>query len=1236
MSANLEQPLILSRQSRYIQNVLVPEKTQPVSIPDDVTTRHVIKTLATTVNETLTPLSDSPFNQGNQSGMYLLFMNSPNYVFGIHYRWNFDTDSFVMSQLIIPSQQFNLDYDYVRLISRGMTFNQSTISTTNVTLSGTINAITYDGTPSELITSIYPISLDTTFSQIFTALTGAQSNNMDKVIGQSLAWGVQALAIPNQFNVPYIRTDDLTPYSTTGATVVKNTINSIDQDLSYVVQFNGIATTEAFLGQFNIDCPPGEPLNIQGQVYVNGATSIKTLQMSPLDINNNPLGTYTLCSVPAVTPGMFTVSFSRQIITTTDYTFGLLFTINLGSAPAPIPLINGEYITVNVSVPNASMNGIIRPTTLIAYDGANLNSQLVFQGLSHYEMIPNPSLFRNLTTYYGSCDEDCIKYMKNILCNRDRFQIRTVMGREEYNNLRIAWSSIWNIDDNEAAMAFDWKDLLRGIKSIALPAANLFIPGAAAITPLIDSVTDQLISNAAGNMYRAKAASGQARAASGVARRAYAMDEYVVIPRTHTPTTELNQQDKAIKDTATPKIYNKLLELDQVHEAMVDTAIKLLAPLNLSNEQRAAAPKAFEIAIHQLPPFRLKTTRPCIVRSTKSRANAMDSFPEILEHQIDEIAQLTTVNTGDVIDVGDASTDIFRFNTLPTRESLLETFIPKMAILFPTIIGDSLQHYCTYAVIDGYHPELLGDEQQCHTPSLNGHNVYGAQMESRIGFNIDCDKTLIYVHATQRHTIFTAPSYKVAGTSFLGALALSCDPKLKLLGISPSLVTGSILAIKGQPTRLISNVAYYLKKAYCNKIGVQLIGVEFRKRGMSNLSLNSIAQELLERASIQKPIKMIIYDCDIDSIEMRSRVANASTAMAMDEEQLSTNLLNTIGILQDQLVNTVDVLQDQTTEDIGRDMNLTTPVTSTPIPAVRRQPINSLTNLGKASVAAEQNVGYRKAKMPDLTKYRSDEDDTISWLKETGVLQQMELLPVTDPTGARTKQVLRNITINQIGDDTVSATSIAAQSSRAKKVIDNVFSQSGVSVPMEWVIANNFRGPNPTQVAAFKSGNQWPDTGLETTTPKKVSPEANVNYQNALQQQSVRDRAIKGLKNSIAELTNFKTVDGIPSIWMEALDQFIDINNAVPIVPEVAKVNKMITKGLASSEPLEFLTQQFLSLTTLPTTQTIRRPEPETITISQPARTKEQLLKKPPPPPQAAIRTLQSRLKRFANMPLNF
>nr|YP_010840955.1 VP2 protein [Rotifer birnavirus strain Palavas] len=466
------QTITKTRTSKYLKSILNPA-SGPCHIPDDIVTRCSLRSETTTYNITA---------PGSGQGIFIFYPNSPFGWCGYHY--TFDGTKYLYDNITGPldtAQNLDQNYNYSRLVSQLLTLRSSTLPAGVYALNGTFNAITYDGCVSEA-------NLPTTQ---YGQLLSLNSDVIDKVGNVLVGDGVAILSLPNRFDVPFCRMNDPAPSTGNTGALFRSSIVDATANLRYEMQMAPIAigampAYNTILASINVDnvrsisvrgnipLINSSRLNVTSVITYNvlyqdftGATIYQETKAAPITIDpnyatgpNNQGGCSfmvesTFSAMPAGakhTQPVAAVAFSiANIVQPTVSSWDVN---EFGFAPfSNVSTESTSSITLTVEAVSAAFPGMNSPVTVVAYQGLAGGSVLTLSGVSNYELIPNPSLKKNLPTSYGRHDPAELNYVKMVLANREELGVKTVFALPEYKQLLTRLEEFYNLDTNTYAEA---------------------------------------------------------------------------------------------------------------------------------------------------------------------------------------------------------------------------------------------------------------------------------------------------------------------------------------------------------------------------------------------------------------------------------------------------------------------------------------------------------------------------------------------------------------------------------------------------------------------------------------------------------------------------------------------------------------------------------------------------------------------------------------------------------------
>lgn len=530
----------ISGKSDYLRSLLLPA-TGPADIPDDKVRLHALRGETVTYN----------FSAGaSGSGLFVLQPNNPRGFIGAHYKYETASSKYVFDSNMFTAQDLPTNYDYGRKVSQIVTIRSSTLPAGVYALNGTFNAVSVEGTPSELT----PITYGNVLS--------ATADVIDKVGNALVGDGIAILALPSTLDIPYVRMGDPTPATylsgitscvATSPALIQPEAESLVVNIdvgclpfTYTNANRGSPETVYAFSQ-NLDSTEGIICNLTALFTFDVPATFNnfmgfSITVQTLDLFGSITDTFTSAQtfnvqtaasdgnrilVSLVSPIMGCAPLNNNKAPTAAVKVIANTTSVVGSGPKPLPNMSVKVVG-SAHALAASMPGMNMPTSLVAYQQVAAGTAITVSGVSNFELIPNPELRKNLPVKYGKVDPTELDYVKTILGMRDRLELRTVWPLKLYEQRSALLGEMSDLNKHEVATAFSFGDIIAFLKKaarFALPIASAAFP---AISPIAGILNSYLTEE------QARAASGRAIAASGVSiaasRRktllptAYAMD----------------------------------------------------------------------------------------------------------------------------------------------------------------------------------------------------------------------------------------------------------------------------------------------------------------------------------------------------------------------------------------------------------------------------------------------------------------------------------------------------------------------------------------------------------------------------------------------------------------------------------------------------------------------------------------------------------------------------------------
>lgn len=582
--------------SGYLHSLLVPDEG-PCSIPDDLVRLHTIRPETITINIDATNPDPSSNKLPTCSGLLILYPNHPTSLVGYNYLYNANVDdplaaNYQFDQILYVAQELSESYDYGRRTSQVLNVQCTNIPSGVYALSGTMNAVRVDGMLSEL--NLYP-----TRTTLYDQLLQNTTNLFDKIGGVKVGDGVTVLSLPDTFLNPYTRLGDAIPNSYLGwDTVESATIVDVSQDLLYKSEVSdagtSISATPQWTINMNVDSTTGFHYDIPFQFQMNdlpGSTDTYTVDtamaINVYDTFTNPIGTIVL-SQPLFTYSSgddvdLNFSFSGFWDPLTDSLSGddvgpigvVQVTISqtwTTTASFPVPNSYTASSTPMITIPLGARPGVNQSIVLIAYQGLPSGAQLTLGGVTNYELVPNPELRKNLKTTYGKYDPMELNLVKYVMCNRERFNIRSVLPMPMYDTMKVKYREFATSPHKvlpEVAGALTWGDIKNFGKRAITQAGDVFkFLGSPEGKSTINGVTSVL-----------------SNAASGSPMRSFAATKGVKLEKLLMPVRHKKIHARAVDAIPPPAIRPRKIKSLQKNQVAADRAVAFPTLLtNAANE----------------------------------------------------------------------------------------------------------------------------------------------------------------------------------------------------------------------------------------------------------------------------------------------------------------------------------------------------------------------------------------------------------------------------------------------------------------------------------------------------------------------------------------------------------------------------------------------------------------------------------------------------------------------------
>ena len=136
-----------SRYSDFVASVIDPSKG-PVSAPDDINQEHVLRQETVTSNVTV---------GASRGGIFVLYPNHPTNLIGAHYTVSGSTITF--EHLLKTAQELPQSFNATRKVQQVIQLLNTTVPAGSFALSGTFNAVEFQGSLSEVDSIKYNLIL---------------------------------------------------------------------------------------------------------------------------------------------------------------------------------------------------------------------------------------------------------------------------------------------------------------------------------------------------------------------------------------------------------------------------------------------------------------------------------------------------------------------------------------------------------------------------------------------------------------------------------------------------------------------------------------------------------------------------------------------------------------------------------------------------------------------------------------------------------------------------------------------------------------------------------------------------------------------------------------------------------------------------------------------------------------------------------------------------------------------
>jgi len=807
--------IVLSRRSDYVASLFDPANYL-ASIPDDILVKHYLK------NEPVTQTIDvQPMVPGGNtgSGLFIFVMNTPLNIVGAHYYYDQTVGRYLFDTYIRTAQDIRESYDQSRHCAFTVDIIQNTVSTTNFTLSGTFNAINYQGTITEL-----GIDNQQNHSEFYSKLLSNTANQLDLIGNVRMSDGVSLIALPCSFDIPFTRLSDQSPSSSNVGDPF--TADIVDNSQELIYNFGQIFSNPGSLITYemamNVDQFSG-PVSASIAGISTGATNDETTYAVQFTIFS-PFGAFIDQSTIVTTSSFGSDLQASTLLNLTEPVGSIRVTILLGGAQQGA--VTYSKVNMQFRCANANRFGLNTPLSIVAYNGCNKDAQITLSGSKNFELIPNPITRKNIRTDYTRHDGHEMQYVKTLLSSRDALGIRSVMSIPMRQKFLNYYKELGSIDNFEHADAMGWGDILRAIKKIAVPALSTLMPELRPILGAGNALADRLLDRYSP---RAHAASGLPPYLANAMNRP--LPTGVVIGR-DLDWEAIEQDARDTSDDGSSqiflaKLYHKIAQKNTQNQATQTTSIlgtTRPTVVDISDSMRELWTDRTQLNNKQINP------------AFKEVANAMNSSLEnrgIDPFETGSMSDYSMVAAPDVQEPDRAGVMPLGHIT-PTHLVKITDLEDGTAVLFPTLIGSILAPFkaAMYVLVKGDRRDLLCDKAKAES-------FYDPRTKNSIyGYTADClpfklSETLTALPVSDFcSTCISVPleAPYVAGESIHGAIyaltqftGKAANKKDHDQGVYGP-VTGAISKNKHGEWVLESCPVYAQKKAYSASRGLNLVG----------------------------------------------------------------------------------------------------------------------------------------------------------------------------------------------------------------------------------------------------------------------------------------------------------------------------------------------------------------------------------------------------------------------------
>jgi hypothetical protein len=1037
--------IVLSRKSDYIASLFDPSNYL-ASIPDDILVKHYLKNEPVTQTVDVRPLTDS---SSTGSGLFIFVMNTPLNIVGAHYYYDQIKGRYIFDTYIRTAQDIRESYDQSRHCAFTIDIVQNTISTTNFTLSGTFNAINYQGTITEL-----GIENQQNHSEFYNKLLSNTANQLDLIGNVRMSDGVSLIALPCSFDIPYTRLSDQSPSSSNVGDPFTADIVDNSQELIYnfAQEFTTPGSLLTYKMAMNVDQFTG-PVSASIAGLSSGATDDETTYAVQFELIS-PFGEFVDSSTIVTTSSFGSDLQASTLLNIKEPIGSVRVTILLGGSKQG----DVRYTRVNMQFrcANANRFGLNTPLSIVAYNGCNKDAQISMSGSKNFELIPNPITRKNIRTDYTRHDGHEMQYVKTLLSSRDALGVRSVMSIPMRQKFLNYYKELGSIDNFEHADAMGWGDILRAIKKIAVPALSTLMPELKPIFGAGNALADRLL-----DRYSPKA-----HAASGLPPHlANAMNKPLPIGVVLGRDLDWEAIEEEVRESSEDccvttyftEMYKTMDKKNKQNQEQNLTSFMVNTTVSPNQKLWTAAPTVIDIteAMREFWTEKTQESNTQINPAFKEVANAMNSTLEnrgIEPFDNGSMSDYSMVAEPDVQEP-DKRGIMPLGHITPTHLVKISDLEDGTVMLFPTLIGSIMSPFkaAMYALVKGDRRDLLCDKaknESFYDPRTK-NSIYGYTADS-LPFKLSETFTALPVSdfcSTCLSVPLQAPY--VAGESIHGAIyALTqftgkqANKKDHEQGVYGP-VTGAVSKNKHGEWVLESCPVYAQKKAYSASRGLNLVG-----SGSTDTPTTVMISKLINnKKALDCTIKVGLPVVELLYPSNRHEVAYAS-----NEEMTMAQLGQMMSqmMVQNQRVNerldAIETTKGPILKGRTRDKSVT-----------YRDPIvQSDSDYEEEPEVLPEPVSRSR---PTRRKYETDEDDRGTSEVTYAVNQALS-------RGVTSEQIINAIEALNVRTRMRGPSQDQARDMKIQRILDVMPPiMHKVGVDENWVIANKVRGASAAQLS---------------------------------------------------------------------------------------------------------------------------------------------------------------------------